>query len=190
MIFQNDLCRVSVTVDESDMLGASPYDLVWNPRNLTPDDMYEVFSVEIDLFGTRRRIALIGERPFSHENCTLLEGPVLTVMQNDAITQIDVRTGAVLRYRELGTFGSNFAIHRVRDGYIIHGEMAIIMLDDNLDRKWDFWGADIFATVSDKKAFELCENSIRLHDFLDNFYEIDDAGHLITYVKNAGEQPE
>ncbi len=190
MTFQNDQGHVSVTIDSSYTIGTAnkPYDLTLNPRELTPDDLYEVFDVEIVFSGQTRHIALIGEMPFSHENCALLEGSVLTMMQNDAITQIDIRSCSVLRYRELGSFGSNFSIHRVRDGYIIHGEMAIIMLDDELNMKWNFWGRDIFATLSDKIVFELCENSIRLHDFEDNFYEIDYAGNLVSFEAHPRSQ--
>ena len=32
--------------------------------------------------------------------------------------------------------------------------------------------------MSEKKAFELCENSSKLHDFEGNFYEIDFSGKL------------
>lgn len=35
-------------------------------------------------------------------------------------------------------------------------------------------------SVSGKNGFELCENSIKLYDFEDNFYEIDFMGNLIA----------
>ncbi len=124
--------------------------------------------------------------PFGDANCAVLDGTLLTVIQFDAVTQIDAATGEVLRYREIDCFGGSVGLYRVEGGYIVHGETEIIMLDDGLERQWDFSGADIFATLSGKKAFELCERTIRLHDFEDNFYEIDYAGKLIAEVKNAG----
>ena len=54
------------------------------------------------------------------------------------------------------------------------------MLDFNFNKKWSFSGKDIFVSMSEKKAFDLCENSIKLHDFGGHFYEIDFSGKLIN----------
>ena len=56
------------------------------------------------------------------------------------------------------------------------------MLDFDFNKKWSFSGKDIFVSMSDKKPFELCENSIKLYDFEENFYEIDFSGKLISEV--------
>ena len=56
------------------------------------------------------------------------------------------------------------------------------MLDFEFNKKWEFSGKDIFVSISDKMAFELCENSIKLHDFEGDFYEIDFSGKLISEV--------
>lgn len=39
---------------------------------------------------------------------------------------------------------------------------------------------DIFASVSGKEPFELCEDRIKLYDFEDNYYEIDFWGIILT----------
>ena len=44
---------------------------------------------------------------------------------------------------------------------------------------WKLSGLDIFVSVSVMNAFELCEDSIKLYDFEDNFYEIDYDGNKI-----------
>lgn len=81
--------------------------------------------------------------------------------------------------RNLIVFGCNYGIFRVQNGYIIYGEIEILMLDFEFNKKWAFSGKDIFVSISGKKSFELCENSIRLYDFEDNYYEIDYMGNLI-----------
>lgn len=100
-------------------------------------------------------------------------------MQNDAIIQIKANNGALLRYKRLDCVGCNFAIYKVKQGYIIYGEIEIILLDFDFNKQWAFSGRDIFASISGKKPFELCDKSIRLYDFEDNFYEIDFDGNLI-----------
>ena len=58
--------------------------------------------------------------------------------------------------------------------------IEIIKLDDEFNTVWKFSGRDIFVSVSGKNAFELTEQSIKLYDFEDNFYEIDFDGKLIN----------
>ena len=76
-------------------------------------------------------------------------------------------------------FGSNFGIYRIPKGYIIYGEIEIIMLNDSFEKQWTFSGRDIFATQSSKNSFAICDNTIELFDWEDNYYKIDFDGNLI-----------
>lgn len=73
----------------------------------------------------------------------------------------------MIRHTKFDCVGCNYGIYKVEKGYVIYGEIEITMLD------FDF-------TKTDKKPFELHENSICLYDFEDNFYEIDYDGNLIN----------
>lgn len=56
------------------------------------------------------------------------------------------------------------------------------MLDFEFNERWKFLGKDIFVSVSGKTAFQLCEKTVKLYDFEDNFYEIDFDGTLISDI--------
>lgn len=144
--------------------------------------MYNVFSVQIDLFSKTISIALIGSLYSSDKDCAVLEDKTLTILQNDSIVQLNVNDGTMINFKEFDCFGCNYGIYRIQNGYIVYGEIDIIMLDFEFNKKWEFSGKDIFVSISDKKAFELCENSIKLHDFEGDFYEIDFSGKLISEV--------
>lgn len=144
--------------------------------------MYNVFSVQIDLFSKIISIALIGSLYSSDKDCAVLEDKTLTILQNDSIVQLNVNDGTMINFKEFDCFGCNYGIYRIQNGYIVYGEIDIIMLDFEFNKKWEFSGKDIFVSISDKKAFELCENSIKLHDFEGDFYEIDFSGKLISEV--------
>lgn len=183
MVLKNDICNVEISIDETYTVESAdnkPYDLVINPRHFKHNDRCRVFSIQIDLFYEIIRIALIGDFYSYDTDCAVLEGEVLTVLQNEAIVQIDINSGSMLLFKEFDCFGCNYGIYKVKSGYIIYGEMEITMLDFNFNKKWSFMGKDIFVSISGKKSFELCENSIRLYDFEDNFYEIDFEGNLIA----------
>ena len=144
--------------------------------------MYNVFSVQIDLFSKTISIALIRSLYSSDKDCAVLEDKTLTILQNDSIVQLNVNDGTMINFKEFDCFGCNYGIYRIQNGYIVYGEIDIIMLDFEFNKKWEFSGKDIFVSISDKMAFELCENSIKLHDFEGDFYEIDFSGKLISEV--------
>lgn len=183
MILQNDICNVNISIDTTYTVESTdnkPYDLVINPRYLRRNDMYKTFSVQINLFSKIISIALIGDFYSYDIDCAVLEYKTLTILQNNAVVQLDISNGAMINFKEFDCFGCNYGIYRVQNGYIIYGEIEITMLDFNFNKKWSFSGKDIFVSMSEKKSFELCENSIKLHDFEGNFYEIDFSGKLIS----------
>ncbi len=185
MILQNDLCNINISIDETYTIGSvdnKPYDLVINPKHLKHYDMYKVFKLQIDLFYKMFVIALIGDFYIYSTDCAVLEEQVLTILQNNAIIQLDINDGTIRNFKELDNCGCNFGVYKIKKGYIIYGEVEITMLDFDFNKKWSFSGKDIFVSISNKNTFELCDNSIKLYDFEDNFYEIDFLGRLVSKI--------
>ena len=183
MILENQLCRIEITEDRTYTVNSADnrfYDVILNPDNYQRRDEYKVLSISIDLFTSVLHIALIG--PFYNSyisNCAILDGEILTILQADVITQVKIRTGSIVQHIKLDTFGCNLAIYKVEKGYIIYGELEIMMLDFDFHKKWSFFGKDIFVSVSGKNPFELREKSIHLWDLEDNEYEIDFEGKSV-----------
>ena len=180
-IFQIDKYFVEITLDETytiDSADNKRYDYVLNPSNKRRGDMYKVLHISIK--GVQNvDIALIGDYYTYPEDCAILEGDTLTVLQNDYITQIDLMSVQIIAGYELDVFGTTFSIYRMSDGYLIYGEIEIIKLDNEFNVAWKFSGRDIFVSILGNNAFEIAEQSIKLYDFEDNFYEIDFDGKLI-----------
>ena len=183
-IIQNDRYCVEITLDETytiDSTDNKRYDYVWNPSGKRRGDMYKVLCLSVK--GVQNAdIALIGDYYTYPEDCAILDDDILTVLQNDYITQIDLVTVLVVAGYKVDVFGTTFAIYRMLDGYLIYGEIEIIKLDNNFKPVWKFSGRDIFVSTSDKNAFELTEQSIKLYDFEDNFYELDFDGNIICEI--------
>lgn len=175
MILQNDICNVNISIDTTYTVESTdnkPYDLVINPRHLKHSDMYKAFSIQIDLFSKTISIVLIGDFYSYDKDCAVLEDQILTILQNNAIIQLNINDGTMINFKEFDCLGCNYGIYRVQNGYIIHGEIEIIMLDLHFNKKWSFSGKDIFVSKSDKKPFELCENSIKLYDLRETFMKL------------------
>ena len=153
MVLKSDVCNVKISIDKTYTVGSADnkaYDLVINPRHLKHNNMYKVFSIQIELSHKIISIALIGDFYSYDTDCAVLEGKILTILQNDMIVQLDISTGAMLFFKEFDCFGCNYGIYKVKSGYIIYGEIEIIMLDFNFNKKWLFSGRDIFVSVSGK----------------------------------------
>lgn len=185
MELKNDLCSVRITSDTTYRLYSADnrqYDLELNPDHYRhdDDDYYSTFSIHIDSNGKEMDIALIGDYLSEDDDCAILEGKVLTVMQNKMISQICVDDGTLLRHKEFECSDCSFGLYRVEKGYIVHGETEIIMLDENFDRMWSFCGRDIFVSQTGEQTFSLGEDSVTVYDWDNRYYELDFSGNLIS----------
>lgn len=182
MILQSELCTIKIELDDTYAVGSKdnrPYDIELNPFNLTRSGSY-AHSIAVDLFYKEYKIALVSNSPVcSSDDIATLCCDILTIMQNQVITQIDITSGKMVRYAELDTVGDNYSIYNFNDGFIIHGEYEITMLNSRLEKQWSFRGNDAFVAHGDKSSFEIKEDRICLYDFEDTYYEIDFDGKVL-----------
>lgn len=183
MNLKNELCSVKISIDTTYSVQSSDnrhYDFELNPENYGHNDFYKTFSIHIDSFNNEIDIALVGNFYSYDSDCAVLDGRVLTIMQNNTISQICVDDGTLIFHKEFECFGCNFGLYRVVNGYIVYGEIEIVMLDLDFNKVWTFSGRDIFVSQTRDNAFVLGEHSIKLYDWEDNYYELDFTGKLIS----------
>lgn len=182
MIIESNNCIIKITIDKTYTIGSADnryYDIVHNPCSYTRNDLARTLSIHVNLFSHEYRIALVGPYNTFDYDCAILEDERLIVLQDNLITVISILDGAMIDKIEIDCLGCNFGIYKVKNGYIIYGEIEITMLDFEFQKKWSFSGRDIFVSITGKEPFELRENSISLYDFEDNHYEIDYNGELV-----------
>lgn len=183
MLLQNEICEVDIRIDITYTVESAcnkQYDLVYNPDKYRNNDFYKTLALNINLYSEKINIALLGDFYTYETECAVLDRDILTVLQNDTITQINVIDGSLVLHKQFDCFGCNYGIYRVNIGYIIYGEIEIIMLDFKFNKKWAFSGRDIFVSLSAKKSFEIYKDRIKLYDFEDNYYEIDFNGKIVS----------
>ena len=182
MILKNDFCVITISVNEHFSFNDyknKKYDIVLNPQEYTAKDDIKVFEIDVNLFKDRKKIALITFIGEPTGDIAVLEGTVLTVLQDETFLQIDVIEGRIIATKPTDMFGSVFSLNKFGDDYIVHGEIEIARYNSNLNKLWSFSGRDIFASITGRTAFEMAENSIKLYDFQNNYYEIDYDGKEI-----------
>ena len=182
MHLENSLYNIDITVDATytvDSADNKPYDLILNPGGLRRKNWPITFAIEITCGDEKKRLALIGDYSCGDMDCAVLNGNLLTVLQNHTITRLDVQSTAVVLYKHFDRFGCWFTINACPGGYIIYGELDIVKLNYMLDIVWEFSGADIFVTQDYREPFEMTESTIELWDWQNNRYVLDFDGNLI-----------
>ena len=179
MILKNKICAITISVNEHFSFNDyknKKYDIVLNPQEYTAKDNIKVLEIDVNLFKERKKIALISFIGEPTGDIAVLDGSVLTILQDEIFLQIDVIEGKIIRTKPTDMFGSAFSLNKFGDDYIVHGEIEIARYDSDFNKIWSFSGSDIFTSITGKTAFEMSENSIKLYDFQDNYYEIDYNG--------------
>ena len=185
MYLENELCKINIKIDENytpEFGDNTKYNIVHNFKKYHQNDISTTFLIDIELNNEYKHIAVIGDTCSCSTNYAILEGEMLTILQDTFICQIRVTDEKLVSYIEFDSSESKFGIYKVKNSYLIYGEQEIIMLDSNLNKKWAFSGQDIFASRTDQKAFEICENCIKLYDWQGNYYEIDFDGKIIRTI--------
>ena len=98
MELQNDKCNVKISIDTTYTVDSADnqfYDMEINLRHIKNSDFYKVFSITIDLFYRQYRVALVGDFYSYDEDCAILDDEILTILQNDTITQLRITDGSI-----------------------------------------------------------------------------------------------
>jgi hypothetical protein len=123
-------------------------------------------------------IGSIGGCTTLHETSTILKERKVLVCCSDTIFCLSVPTLTLL-WKTKADQATCFEIFNYKDNYIIHGELAISMLDKDGNIIWQQSGADIFTTIDGKNDFALEDNYIVATDWQNNKYKFDYGGHAI-----------
>lgn len=65
-----------------------------------------------------------------------------------------------------------FELYRAGEGYIIHGEVSILKINENGKKEWEFFGRDIFTTLDGSDDFQVCEDYVIAEDWGHKKYKI------------------
>lgn len=182
MKLENELCRVSISTEKifPSKQNRMDFDYIYNPQEIHENELFSTHEICIETKNRIIKIAIIGDYHLYDTNCAVLEDSILTVLQNNVVLQLDIFTGMILLKKDISSlYSMNYAIYKVSKGYVIHGELEILGLDNSFNTVWRFEGDDIWNSISDQKSFEITEEHIILNDFEGNHYVIDMNGRQI-----------
>ena len=74
--------------------------------------MSKTLSIHIGLYAREFQVALIGPYHSYDLDCAVLQDDILTVLQDNMITQIKITDACIIRHVVLDCLGCNFAIYK------------------------------------------------------------------------------
>lgn len=177
MILSNQMA--SVWIEEAkNLFDDSAYNKIFNFQAFHRDDTFCALDITIASAGQKKRIKLYCDIWGNIDNNTILDDDRLVIIKGNTLYNINTNTlDAECKY--LDDLAGAFGLYKTEKGYLIHGEMQILMLDSSFGEVWSFVGADIFATANEKTAFKLENDLIELYDFANNYYLLDLDGRRI-----------
>ena len=143
----------------------------------------KLIEIRVDLHGNIKRILLVASYHTPVDSFVAMHDDGLFFMLNDVLCIFDPVTLEITHKTTISPFGTMFEVHQFGKDYILYGENEIYRISENINEKWSFSGADIFVRRgSNLPAFEMKDDRICLYDWLDNHYEIDYDGNVITEI--------
>ena len=163
---------------------AEAYDHVFNPCGYKENNFHSAFVIKIKTAGRENIVALIGSFYANAEHCATLDDSDLTVLMDDEIVLFDLDAVSILKHKTVGD-ETYFSIYPVSVGYLIHGELSILRIDNSYARVWDFSGSDIWVVQDNAgEAFKIIGDRIFLEDWNGIKYTLDMDGNLLADTFN------
>jgi len=100
MILQNEICHIEINIDETytvDSVDNRHYDVTLNPEHYRHNDLSKTLSIHIGLYAREFQVALIGPYHSYDLDCAVLQDDILTVLQDNMITQIKITDAYIIR---------------------------------------------------------------------------------------------
>lgn len=168
MRLKNEFYDITVSIDPTYTLYSADnviqYDRVLIARGLERGDHYTAYRIKVIAGEREYSIALIGGDNCDDSECAVLEGDVLTVLQNQFITGIDLVNCSIVNSKKLSGSCVNYALFKIKGGMAVIGELDITGLDSEYNVVWRYGSLDI---ITD---FEILEDRIEYSDCLGHEY--------------------
>ncbi|RYU89903.1 hypothetical protein EWM62_10155 [Mucilaginibacter terrigena] len=114
-----------------------------------------------------------------HENSFVIKNDDIFICCSEMVYSLKLPKLTLNWYKAIDQ-ATNFEIYTFKDDFIIHGEMSIFRITANSEIKWEFSARDIFVNLNSHKEFEIIGEQIKLVDFQNYEYIIDENGNVIS----------
>ncbi len=113
-----------------------------------------------------------------HHNSFIIEDDKLWICACNKIYCLEIPSLKLIWHKEFDLM-TNFSIYKLKNDFIIHGELLIFRISKEGKIIWNFGGRDIWFNPEGYNEVTIEDNTIRLFDFESNEYVLDFNGTQI-----------
>jgi len=115
------------------------------------------------------------------EDTFIIEDDKIWVISDNTIYCVEIPSSKLIWQKEFDLV-TNYSIHKLKNTFIVRGELLIFRISKEGEIIWSFSGRDIWFNPEGYNELTIEENAIRLFDFDSNEYVIDFDGNQIEDI--------
>lgn len=115
------------------------------------------------------------------EDTFIIEDDKIWVISDNTIYCVEIPSSKLIWQKEFDLV-TNYSIHKLKNTFIVRGELLIFRISKEGEITWSFGGRDIWFNPEGYNELTIEENAIRLFDFDSNEYVIDFDGNQIEDI--------
>lgn len=115
------------------------------------------------------------------EDTFIIEDDKIWVISDNTIYCVEIPSLKLIWHKEFDLV-TNISIHKLRNDFIVRGELLIFRISKSGKIIWSFGGRDIWFNPEGYNELTIEENTIRLFDFQSNEYVLNFDGNQIEDI--------
>lgn len=118
------------------------------------------------------------------QNSGVLEDDILWLLLDDIILKIDLKDFSYTKHQIRKPFGTYYEIYRCQMGFLIFGEIELMLLDETFNECWRYAPREILFGAD---CLQIQDDCICFRDYEGNYHEVDWSGNRRKFEKSVQE---
>lgn len=154
--------------------------------NVVDTDMfghYSCYEIEVMSFESGENFSIIIIASYCSkvfENSGVLVDDIFYIILDNQIIKINLQDFTYINYLIPNSFGTYYEIYNCKSGFLVYGELELVLLDKQFEEQWRYCTQDI---LFEENCLQLNEEYVSFKDFEGNSHEVDWSGKQRKYEK-------
>lgn len=144
---------------------------------------YSSYEMEVTSYEKGEKFSIIVIASYCSkvfENSGILAADIFYIILHNQIIKMNLQDFTYINYMISNPFGTYYEIYNCESGFLIYGELELILLDKQFNEQWRYCTQDI---LFGENCLQMNEKYISFIDFEGNSHEVDWSGKQLKYQK-------
>lgn len=144
---------------------------------------YSSYEMEVMSFENGEKFSIIVIASYCSkvfENSGILADDIFYIILDNQIIKMNLQDFTYINYLIPNSFGTYYEIYNCERGFLVYGELELVLLDKQFEEQWRYCTQDI---LFGENCLQINEEYISFKDFEGNSHEVDWSGKQRKYKK-------